>query len=451
MKINPLIFRTYDIRGAYPDDLNEAVVSAIVSAWAQVFPKAKKIVLAHDSRLSSPCLKRAVLKVLVAAGRQVVDLGLAPDPLFSFSLHRYDLDGGMMITASHNPKQDNGLILNLKGGAIIKEDLEKIKQLVMAGKFKKGRGGGEVRVFAPENEYLDYVSEKIKLARRLKVIFDSGNGAMGFLAEKAFLALGCEVKTIFGEPDGRFPHHSPDPCQEKNLQSLKRVVLKERADLGFAFDGDGDRVVLVDNQGQRVKEDYCLLMLAKHILRKDKGPVVCDMRVANLFLKTMKKMGIKTHFSVSHHNAIIEKIQETNAVFGGEITSHYFFPREHYLSDDGLFSALKLAEIVSQYGDFAEFLAGLPEIFATPEIFIPIPDEKKQGLIDNLKKLLKQKKIEFLDVDGARIQFRNGWALARASNTSPFIKLRFEGKTAKDLERVRKEAGTLFLEAGIKV
>lgn len=452
MKVNSTIFRAYDIRGIYPSDLNEKIVFQIAVGFIQIHPDVQKIVVAYDSRISSPCLAKAVKKALIEKGKEVYDLGLAPDSLFSFAMHHYNFDAGIGITASHNPSQYNGMILNYKRKGVTKENLQKIKQIIqditMTVPFAKKKG--RIRKFNPERDYINYVLPKIALKKPLKIIFDPGNGAVGYLPEKVFKKLGCEVKTIFGKPDGNFPNHLPDPYIEENLKDLKKEVLKEKADIGFAFDGDGDRVALIDNKARTVSGDYCLLLLIRQILQRHKGPIVTCARTSGIILEEIKKLGVKHYFSVSHHNALIEKIKRVKAVCGGEITSHYFFPKDYYLTDDALFSALKLAEIVSQHDDFAKYIDYLPKIYASPEIFIETPDEKKFEIIENLKKYLKEKGIDFIDVDGARIQFENGWALARASNTSPYIKLRFEGNTKKDLEEIQKRAAKIFKKVGIK-
>jgi len=449
MKINPVIFRAYDIRGIYPRDLSEEGAFQIASAFAKLYPQARKIVVARDSRLSSPSLAKIVIKALVEQAREVRDLGLAPDPLFSFSLAHYKFDAGIMVTASHNPPRYNGLILNFKGKGVSKENLEKIKEMALRGKIQKSARKGKIVSFEPKSDYISYVLERIELKKPLRIIFDSGNGAMGYLPEQVFKRLGCKTQTIFGKPDGNFPNHLPDPYLEENLIFLKKEVLKQRADIGFAFDGDGDRVALIDSRGRRVGEDYCLFLLAKHVLKEKKGPVVCGVRVSKFFLEQMKKMGVKTYFSVCHHNAIIEKIREVGAVFGGETTSHYFFPKDYYLTDDALFSALKLAEVVSEEDDFSKYLDTLPKIYISSEIFVKTPEEKKFLIVEKLKNYLKEENIDFIDVDGARILFENGWALIRASNTSPFLKLRFEGETKEDLEKIKKKALGLFRAAGI--
>jgi len=458
MKINPNIFRAYDIRGIYPDDLNEETAWRIAKAFGELYSQAKKIAVACDPRLSSPSLIEKITQGLVENGKEVIDIGIAPDPLFYFSIFHYKFDGGIMVSGSHNPQEYNGLTLNIRKPGkeisedVIGKDLEKIKELVFKNKIPKiSSQKGKITTFNPFQDYIDYVTSKINLKRPFKIIIDSGNGATGFLPEKVFQKLGCQVKTLYGDFDGTFPHHLPDPYEEKNLKDAKEEVLKQKAGIGFAYDCDGDRIGVLDNRGRVVSGDFCLLMLARQSLRKKKGPVVHDMRVSKSFLDEMKKKGVKTHFSVSHHNAVINKIIETGAVFGGEITLHFLFPLDYYLCDDALFASLKLAEIVSDKEDFAKYVDSLPRYCASPEVFIDTTDEAKFKIIENLQNYLRENNYDFIDVDGARINFPNGWALARVANTSPYIKCRFEGDTKEDLIKIEKKALEIFEKVGIPV
>lgn len=458
MKINPSIFRTYDIRGVYPDHLNEEVVAKIAQAFADLYPQAKKIVVARDPRSSSPSLTKNIIRALTSRGREVIDIGIAPDPLFYFSIFHNHLGGGIMVSGSHNPQQYNGLTLHAKkpekkiSEDVIKEDLERIKEEVMADKLgPSSNQKGKVISYDPTEDYVNYVTARVSLSRPLKIIIDSGNGAMGFVPEKVFKSLGCQVETIYGEFDGTFPNHLPDPYQEENLTDIKQKVLKEKADLGLAFDADGDRVGPIDNQGRVISGDFCLLMLARQALTRKKGPIVHDMRVSKAFLDEMEKEDVKTHFCVSHHNAVIKKILEVNAVFGGEITYHFLFPLDYYLCDDALFASLKLTEVASQYEDFAQRIDGLPRYCASPEVFIETPDQEKFKIIEKLQHYLRERDFNFIDVDGARINFPKGWALARASNTSPMIKCRFEGDTKKDLIEIQKKALKIFEKVGVPI
>lgn len=456
MEINPNIFRAYDIRGIYPEELNEDLVYRTARAMCEFYPDAPKMVVARDSRLSSPALSKAAIQGFLDGGRDVINIGIAPDPLFYFSILHYGFDGGIMVSGSHNPKEYNGLTLTVRKSKneipedIILEELQKIKTRISTD-FPNLKDKGMMSDFDPTEDYVNYVSPRIHLKRPLKIIIDTGNGAVGYLPEKIFKKLGCKVKTLYGEFDGNFPHHLPDPYEEKNLQDIKDAVLREKADCGFAFDSDGDRVSPIDNRARIVKGDFCLWMLAKQALKKKKGPIVHDMRVSKTLLDEMAKEGVKTYFSISFHEAVRKKIIETNAVFGGEVTYHFFFPLDYYLCDEAILSALKLSEVISEHDDFASYLDTIPRYPISPEVFIDTKDELKFAIIDDLVKHLRENNYNFVDVDGARINFDNGWALARASNTTPFIKCRFEGRTKEDLFEIEKKTLEIFKKVGIPV
>lgn len=457
IKINPNIFRAYDIRGIYPEELNEIVAYRIARAMIEFYPDVKKLVVAFDPRISSPALSQAVINGFLDSGKEVINIGIAPDPLFYFTILHYNYDGGVMISGSHNPKEYNGMTLSVRKSAksvpedIIQEELQRIKERVLEGREFKTPAKGNVQKFDPANDYINYVKKLINLKKPLKVIIDSANGACGYLPEKVFKKLGCEVKTLYGDFDGAFPNHPPDPYKEENLKDIKEMVLKEKADIGFAFDTDGDRVAPIDNKGRQVSGDYCLLMLAQQALEKKKGPIVHCMRVSKALLDEMSKQGVKTYFSVSHHAALAKKIPEVNAVFGGEITYHFLFPLDYYLCDDALFASLKLTEAASEFDNFSQYVDTLPRYCPSEEIFIDAPDEEKFKIIGNLQKYLQNNKYDFIAVDGARINFPHGWALARASNTSPYIKCRFEGDTKESLIEIEKEALEIFKKVGIPI
>ncbi len=451
-KINPSIFRAYDIRGIYPLDLNGKVASKIALALVDLYPDIQKVVLAHDTRKSSLPLSQAIKNTLVKEGKEVIFLGTAPDPLFYFSIFYYGFDGGIMISGSHNPKEYNGITLHVKNkGDIVEKDLEAIKNLVLKERKPKINEQGKIINFNPEKDYLNYVAKKINLKKPLKVLIDSGNGAMGYLPEKVFKRLGCQVKTIYGEFDGNFPNHLPDPYERKNRLAAKRAVLKGKFDIGFVYDGDGDRVAAIDSLGRSVAGDFCFLMLARQALEKRKGAIVHDVRVSKAFLDEMKKRKVKTYFSISHHTAVIKKIIKTKAIFGGEVTLHFLFPKDYYLCDEALFASLKIAEIASDKENFASYIDTLPRYPVSPELFIPVPDEKKFKIIKRLQEFLRKEKYDFIDIDGARINFPHGWALCRAANSTPFIKCRFEGDTQEHLFKIEKQALEIFKKNGIPI
>lgn len=456
-KINPFIFRAFDIRGKYPKELSEEIAFKITKAFLTLFPKIKKIVVSRDPRLSSPPLFKAIKKAILEEGKELVNIGIAPDSLFFFSIFKEKADGGIMISGSHNEKEYNGFCLCKRKGKeireLIKEDLERIKEIVIKEKFsrKEKKKKGRYLKKSYLKEYIDFVTKKVSFKRPLKIIIDSGNGSCNFIPEKIFKKLNCKVKTLYGKFDGHFPHHLPNPYEEKNLKDIKKAVIEEKADIGFAFDSDGDRVAPIDNKGRIVSGDDCLLMLAREEIRKKKGPIVHCMRAPLSFLEEMRKKRIKTFFSVSHHAAIIKKIREKKAIFGGEITYHFLFPEDYYLVDDAIFASLKIAEIASKYYPFSEYIDSLPRYFSSKEYFIKVKEEEKFEIIRRIKKVLRKKGIKFIAVDGARINYKNGWALFRASNTESLIKLRFEGKTKKDLLKIKEKAFNLLREAKVKV
>ncbi|MDP2950901.1 MAG: hypothetical protein Q8N55_00805, partial [bacterium] len=450
------IFRAYDVRGVYPGELNEEVVKRTAMAMAEQYPHCQKFVLASDPRKSSPALAKAIVEGFTSMGKDVIDLGIAPDPLFYFAILHYGYDGGIALSGSHNPPQYNGLTLNARNESsgeqhdVILADLVKIKQRVFDNKpFKMAKKKGKVVVVDLKEKYVNYVSSKIKLKKSLKIIIDVGNGACGLIPEMVFKKFGCEVKTLFAEPDGTFPNHMPDPYKEENLKDLKKAVLKEGADVGFAFDTDGDRVAPIDNKGNVISGDNCMLILARQALSKKIGPVVHCTRISQAFLDEMKEKNIKTHYSVCHHSAVQQNIVENKAVFGGEITYHYLFPLDYYLCDEAFLTAFKIAEIVSEKDDFSQYIDSLPKYFPSIEVFVETPDEIKEKLIKGLQVYLKENNYNFVSVDGARILFENGWALARFSNTGPQIKIRFEGKTKADLIEIEKKCLPIFEQVGI--
>lgn len=460
MKINPSLFRGYDLRGVYPQDLNENLASRLALALVGQYPRVKTVVVALDTRKSSPSISAAVNRALIGVGKKVVFLGVAPDPLFYFSIFHYGFDAGIMISASHNPKEYNGLTLHVqktaaaKRGDIVLEDLKRILEVAQSSTLRIPKSRtlkGELCPLDPLDDYLKAIRAKIHLERPLKIVIDSGNGAMGFLPEKVFQALGCQVETLFGEFDGSFPHHLPDPYLRPNRLAAKRAVRRKKYDLGFVYDGDGDRVAAIDNRGRSVNGDFCFLMLARQALAEKRGPIVHDTRVSQAFLDEMKQKQVQTYFSVSHHTAVIKKIQQVKAVFGGEVTLHFLFPLDWYLCDEALFASLKLAEVASHEKDFARHVDTLPRYPASPEIFLACPDEKKFQLVADLQRYLRKNHYDFLDIDGARINFARGWALARAANTTPFIKCRFEGRTPQDLEKIEKESLEIFRKVGLPV
>ncbi len=453
--INKNIFRTYDIRGKYPEELNSEVVFNIAFSYAKLFKDLKKIVVQSDIVPHNLELKKSFISGLARGGKEVADIGRGPVSLMYFSVCHFNYDGGVSLTASHLPPPWSGLKMQTKNAyPVITEELDKIREIAERDFQKLNENETvpkKISFLNPEKDYINYAVEKIKIKRPLKIIIDSGNGSCGFLPEKIFKKLGCEAITIFGDYDFNFPNHMPDPYEEKNLKFLQNAVIREKADLGVAFDNDGDRVGIVDNAGEIVRGDEYLLMFALDALAREKGPVVTEVRTSMAFIEKMRELGAKHYFSVSHHKAVLDKIKEVHAVFGGETTGHIYFPLQYYLFDDGIFSALKMAEIASNIPNLHLYKKSLPHYEASPEIFIPTPDEIKFDIIKQLQNYLRENNYDFIDIDGARINFENGWALARAANTSPYIKMRFEGRTAGDLAEIKEKTKEIFRKSKINI
>lgn len=453
MKYNPSNFRAYDIRGIYPDDLDEEFAYNLGLAYANLFPEVKKVVVAREVREGSQKLLEGLANGLLDAGCDVFEITeIVPVSIMSFVICNKKIDGGIMVTASHNPPEWNGFKLQLKDAyPVISETFEKFRVLFEKGNFKKVEKRGEITKIDPREEYIKYLADKIKIAKPLKVVFDCGNGSCDLLPEKIFKQLGCQVETLFGEFDNSFPHHLPDPYKPENLADLQKRVIETKADIGFGYDGDGDRLGVVDAKGRITKGDEYLIIFAREALRIKKGPVICEVRTSQAFIDDVKQNGGETFFSVAYHKAVLDKVIEKKAVFGGETTGHLYFPLEYYLYDDAIFASLKLAKIAAEKEDFSAYIDSLPRYFTSSEIFINYPDETKKQAVSRLIDLLREKNYKFIDVDGARIIFDNGWGLVRFSNTEPMIKIRFESKIKSDLVKIEKEVIGLMAEADIKL
>jgi Phosphomannomutase len=313
------IFRGYDIRGTYPDELNENAVYWTTKAFCELYPALHKVVLARDPRPSSPVLADAARKAFLEAGMEVIDLDIAPDPLWYFSIFHYKYDGGLMISGSHNPSHHNGLTYHARKTAdvaseeLMGESLQELRCLAQSLETEGATGNptGKVVKTDVSQEYIDYIASRIKISRPLKIVLDTGNGACGYLPEKVFKRLGCHVETMYADFDGTFPHHLPDPYVEANRKDLEARVLETGADMGFIYDTDGDRVGIIDNRGRAANGDDTLLILARQAVARKNGLVVHCMRASKALIDDMNRLGATTMFSVSHHNAIRENVKNS--------------------------------------------------------------------------------------------------------------------------------------------
>ena len=445
------IFRAYDIRGIYPNDLDDKIAYDVGVAYSNKFVDVNEVVVGRDCRISSPKLHDSLVLGFMDSGKTVIDIGVVPTPVFYFAIMNLKINGGIMITGSHNPKNYNGLKIQRENAIPVTGDtgIYEMEEMIKKGNFKKQNKKGIVKKKEIVSDYIDYVSKIPKLKRPLKIILDCGNGACGNIPEKVFKKLGCDVETLFAKPDGNFPNHQPDPHDEKTMKTLQKRVVETNADCGFAYDGDGDRIGVVDEKGNVVSGDFILMMLARQALEKKKGNVIFEVRSSRSLLSDVKNNGGIPHITRAGHSFILDEIVKRKAVFGGELSGHMYFPYCYYNYDDGIFASLKVAEIVSGIDSLSKYVESLPREVASPEITVECADDKKFKVIDEFKQYLTDNNYDFLGIDGARINFKHGWALARASNTTPHIKCRFEADTKEHLDEIKQEVSGVLEKFGI--
>ena len=439
MKVNSEIFRAYDIRGIVDDALTEEGIFQIGKAIGSlVLAEGRTTILtARDGRISGPRLLDQFQKGVMSSGCNVVDLGEVPTPLLYFSTFKTNISDGVMLTGSHNPKNYNGLKIVINKKSMTSEKINEIKLMIEEENFMNG--AGQLTSLDIKEDYLKELKEKININSKLKVCLDCGNGVGGVIAPQAFKLLGLNVIELYSEVNGNFPNHHPDPSNPKNLQDLQKKVLETNSDLGIALDGDGDRVGLVDSKGNIIFPDTYMMLLAEDLLRKkSKGSIVYDVKCSTNLEKVIKNFNGTPIMSRTGHSYIKSKIIETNALLGGEMSGHIFFNDDWYGFDDAIYSALRLIEVLSKIKlKSYEVFNSYPKHFSTPEINIKVPEENKFKVIDELKTVINTSLYALIDIDGIRLENENSWGLVRASNTSPNLVLRFEGKTENDLLEIK--------------
>jgi phosphomannomutase/phosphoglucomutase len=435
-KINQNIFREYDIRGLADEDLRDDVVELLGKAYG-TYMKGTPVIVGHDNRLSSERIKQALVKGLTSTGSDVIDIGLTLSPIFYFSRILYKNDGGMMITASHNPKEYNGFKICRGEHTIYGEEIKKIGQIAEKGEFITGQG--KVTKKDPTLEYRKVLKEKIKLAKKLKVVLDCGNGTASIFAPQILKDWGCEVIPLHCTSDGNFPNHTPDPVKVESAQDLIKKVKETKADLGIGIDGDGDRIGVVDEQGNMIFGDILLILYYREFLAKHApAKAIVEVKCSQALHDDIIAHGGKPMFYKTGHSLIKAKMSEEGVLLTGEMSGHMFFKDEFYGTDDALYAAGRLLRILSQTDKkLSELLQDVPKYYSTPEMRLYCPDEEKFDITKKLVNYFKQK-YEVIDIDGARIIFDDGWGLIRSSNTQPALIVRAEGKTPESLVRIKK-------------
>ncbi|MFN9297479.1 MAG: phosphomannomutase/phosphoglucomutase [Acidobacteriota bacterium] len=432
------IFREYDIRGIADRDLLSEDIEQLGRAVGTYLRRrcGRRINLGRDCRLSGQRLHDALLAGLMEAGCEVTDIGVVPTPLLYYSVYKFGVDGGIMITGSHNPSDYNGFKMMAGKAAVYGQDIQDIYALTQSGDFTGGEGSVVERdVITP---YVEEIAGMFAFSRRVKVVFDAGNGTAGPTLKRLLERLNVEAVEMFFEMDGRFPNHHPDPTVEENLEMLKRAVAAEGAELGIAFDGDSDRFGAIDEKGEVVWGDQLMLIYAREILKRKPGSTfIGEVKCSRLMYEEIEKLGGKAIMYKTGHSLIKTKMKQEHAELAGEMSGHIFFADRYYGYDDALYAACRLIEIVADSGEaLSRQLAGMPKLVNTPEIRVDWPDETKFAVVERVKEHFRATH-GVNDVDGVRVSFEKGWGLMRASNTQPVLVMRFEAETPEQLAEYR--------------
>ncbi len=437
----PNIFKAYDIRGVVGITLTLETVEQIGRALGSYAARKnqKKICVGYDGRLSSPNLSGALITGILSSGIDVVNIGLVTTPMLYFSTHLLKTNTGVMITGSHNPPEYNGLKMMVGGATLSSDEIQLLYQIILDKNFHYGKG--ELYHQDIKIDYLNKIKENIKLERSMTISIDCGNGAAGVCAEELFSSLGVKVNSLFCNVDGNFPNHHPDPSNPKNLIDLQQNLNNTSSELGLAFDGDGDRLGVVTKSGEIIYPDRQLLLFAENVLANNPGAtIIFDVKSTRHLFKWIRDKGGIPMIWKTGHSLIKAKMKKESALLAGEMSGHTFFADRWYGFDDGLYAGARLLEILSKYSNPSEILEALPKGFSTPEINIKLAEGDQHKLIKKLQKEAKfEGSLEVIMIDGLRVEYKNGFGLMRASNTTPVIVLRFEADTADILEKIKND------------
>ncbi len=452
---HPSIIRAYDIRGIYGKTLHDADAFFVGKSFASFLRKngKKKIAVGGDGRMSTPALKAQLLKALVESGLEVIDVGMGPTPMLYFSVYHLGCDAGIMVTGSHNPKDHNGFKIALKERPFYGDDILNLAKIAAAGDFFGG--AGSVKNIEVEDEYVKKVvadslisktsKHSHKPSKKLTIAWDAGNGSAGRAMKKVTEKIEGEHHLLFEEIDGNFPNHHPDPTVPKNLEDLKRVILQEKCDIGIAFDGDGDRIGVMDDEGGILWGDQLMVFFAREVLQKNPAAtIIADVKASKVLFDEIAKAGGKPLMWKTGHSLVKAKMQETNSPVAGEMSGHIFFADTYFSHknhgyDDALYAAIRIINILANSSESLSVMRkSLPQTFSTPEIRIECDDERKFSIVTELQNKLKNSGLNINDVDGIRVTTDKGWWLIRASNTQPVLVARCEANSTQDLEELKK-------------
>ena len=434
-------FRAYDIRGIADEELDDNTCDAIGRAVASeaLSRGQSKIIIGRDGRLSSPRMRKALVKGLLGSGVDVLDLGLLATPMLHYACQYFNIGNAIMITGSHNPSHYNGMKISLDFQSLSGRDIQSLRQRIEEQDFQQGEG--TLSNDSIEQRYIDRICGDVVIAQTLKVVIDAGNGATAHIAPALFEELGCEVIPLFCETDGNFPNHPPDPTVFENLTALRAAVADNHADIGIAFDGDGDRVAVVTASGKCPQADQLMMVLAQDMVVRNPGAeILFDIKCSRLLAELVIEHGGRPTMWKCGHSYMKRKMSETGALLGGEFSGHIFFKERWYGFDDGMYTAARLLEILTLAGwSMDDALNNQRTLFSSPEIIIPVDDERKFAVIETFIENQRFAEATLSNIDGLRVDFRHGWGLIRASNTAPAITLRFEGDSEAALNRIRND------------
>jgi phosphomannomutase/phosphoglucomutase len=445
--MNPAIFREYDIRGTVDTDLTSDLIEKLgraIGTYAHAC-SIDKLSVGRDCRLSSERFHVALCRGLLATGMHITDIGLCTTPLLYYSIRHLKLGGGVMITGSHNPPEFNGFKICIGPDTIYGNDIQQLRRIIEENRFTSATG--TLRPADIAEAYMDHLFKNVEISTPPTVVVDGGNGTGGLFAVPLLRRFGCRVIDIHCDPDGRFPHHFPDPTVPENLTELIGLVKESGADLGIGYDGDADRIGVVTDRGEILWGDELLLLLSRFVLEANPGAtVIGEVKCSRKLYDDIAAHGGRPIMWKAGHSLMKGKMKEEKALLAGEMSGHVFFADRYFGYDDALYATLRLLEILSLTGKkLSELLSDVPQTFTTPEIRIDCPDAVKFQVVDAVKNYFRDR-YEFIDIDGLRIHFANGWGLLRASNTQPVLVLRFEAKTEQGLKQIRETFETVLAE-----
>jgi phosphomannomutase/phosphoglucomutase len=435
--INPTIFREYDIRGLADSDLNDENVMLFARGAGTYYRKhgQKKLFVGRDMRISSPRIAEILTKGLNDTGCDVIDIGMVPTPVLYFALFHYNIANGIMITASHNPKEFNGFKVALDKATIYGQEIQNLRRLIQGGEFMSGHGTAESKdIFS---DYINHLTQSLKIQKGLKVAVDTGNGTCGPVFETILKKLRIEYLMLYKEPDGNFPNHLPDPVVPEHITELIKTVKSNGFACGIGFDGDGDRIGALDENGKIIWGDVLLAIYAEELLARMPGAkIIFEVKCSKGLIERIQELGGIPLMYKTGHSLIKAKMKMENAPLAGEMSGHIFFADRYYGYDDAIYAALRLLEILSRGEKLSDLASRVPKYYSTPEIRIETTDEAKFKIVEDLKSSFK-KSYRVIDIDGVRVDFDDGWGLVRPSNTQPVLVLRFEARTEQRLEEIR--------------